>query len=501
MGVSPRRAAGPLPASDDFDFWDDLSEDWVEARSEPAEPVPARGLEAENPEDAEDSEKTLTPSASGSWTDSAWTDDPWRSEPLPARAFTSAPDEADDDLFADPFGGTFDDDPRPSRAWVDDAWDSRETDEHETDEIEADEPEVDEPEPPAYAPEPELPAYASEPHPAPATPLAPRHRGRARRSADPGLLQRHGRGAAIVGGVAALAIAGSLLIPGLLPRLDAVPAANAHAASGATPAPDADRTAGDRPARAGERSEPTAAATPAESAQPTAVAKPVAAMTVTNVAGVPRPCQIDMPITDDMSAAEITAATERQWGFDLTGPQWQQNEYRPIVELFAETLDSVDCTGYLDRVKAGNGGRLEISSQSTRSWAWGDYGLTRPGVLTLDFAKFRSGYAEGDRGRLVRLVIHEMAHSLNADRGSSPTYWDNFGRVWRANGPVSSYGSTETESFADAVGYYVARCAADNPYDSTKNRAYYDYVKSNIFDGREFGGAVGTPQTCAIKGR
>lgn len=456
MGVSPRRAAGPLPEPDDFDFWDDLSEDWGESDSD-------------------------------SWTHSAWTDDPWRSEPRPARAFASEPEEADDDLFADPFGDPFDE-PRPSRAWVD---------EPEADEPAAYQPAADESA--AYEPEPAAEAYepGAEPEPTPATPLFSRRRSRARRSAGHGLLNRHGRGAAIVGGVAALAVVGSLLVPGLLPRLDAMPAASAHAATGA----DANRTAGDRPNRAGERPDPTATPTPAESPKPSAVAKPVAAMTVTNVAGVPRPCQIDMPITDDMSAAQITAATERQWGFDLTGPQWQQDEYRPIVKLFAETLDSVDCTGYLDRVKAGNGGRLEISSLSTRSWAWGDYGLTRPGVLTLDFAKFRSGYAEGDRGRLVRLIVHEMAHSLNADRGSSPTYWNNYGRVWRSVGPVSAYGSTETESFADAVGYYVARCAADNPYDSSKNQAYYDYVKSNIFDGREFGGAVGTPQTCAIKGR
>lgn len=468
MGASPRRAAGPLPGSDDFDFWDDLYEDWVEPGSEAAAPAPARALETENPEDARDFEKTLT------------NDDPWRSEHLPARALASEPVDADDDLFADPFGDAFDDEPRPSRAWVDPLWDSAEADEV-----------VYEPEPEEGEPEP-----ASEPEP-PATPLFPRRRNRARRSAGHGLLNRHGRGAAIVGGVAALAVAGSFLIPGLLPRLDAVPAANAHAASGAV----ADRTAGDRPNRAGDRATATTTPTPAESVRPSAVAKPVTAMTVTNVAGIPRPCQIDMPITDDMSAADITAATERQWGFDLTGPQWQQDEYRPIVELFAETLDSVDCTGYLDRVKAGNGGRLEISSLPTRSWAWGDYGLTRANVLTLDFAKFRSGYAAGDRGRLVRLIIHEMAHSLNADRYSSPAYWNSFGRVWRATGPVSAYGSTETESFADAVGYYVARCAADNPYDSTKNRAYYDYVKSNIFDGREFGGEVGTPQTCAIKGR
>lgn len=219
------------------------------------------------------------------------------------------------------------------------------------------------------------------------------------------------------------------------------------------------------------------------------------------VAGIPQPCPTDLVITDDLSAADITARAAHQWGLDLTGPQWQQDAYRPVVKLFAETVDSVDCTGYLDRVKAGNGGRLEISSLPIRSWAWGDYGLTRPNVLTLDFDKFRQGYADGDRGRLVRLIIHEMAHSLNADRFGEPAYWTEYNKVWAANGPVSAYGSTVTESFADAVGYYVARCAADNPYDTRAKSAYYDYVKTHIFGGREFGGAVGEPQDCAIKGR
>lgn len=223
---------------------------------------------------------------------------------------------------------------------------------------------------------------------------------------------------------------------------------------------------------------------------------------ITVVAGIPEPCSLDLVITDEMSAADITDRAMQQWGLHLTGPHWQHDDFRPVVKLFAETVDSVDCTDYLDRVKAGTRGRLEISSLPTRSsWAWGDYGLTRPGVLTLDFDKFRQGYADGDRGRLVRLIIHEMAHSLNADRFHEPAYWTAHHKVWAATGPISDYGTTPTESFADAVGYYVARCAADNPYDSPTKNAYYDYVKTHIFGGREFGGAVAERQNCEIKGR
>lgn len=260
----------------------------------------------------------------------------------------------------------------------------------------------------------------------------------------------------------------------------------------------AERPVADRPDRALARPElpTTPSPAPVVPAPPPAPPPPPV-----SVAGIPDPCPIDVPITASMDAATIAERAERQWGFTLTGPQWRDNSYRPVVKLFAETLDAVDCTDYLNRVKAGNGGSLEVSSRSTNSWAWGDYGLSRAGVLTLDLAKFKQGYAEGDRGRLVRLIIHEMAHSLNADRDSQPAYWQRYQQVWASNGPVSAYGSNQTESFADAVGYYVARCAADNPYASTKHRAYYEYVKANIFGGREFGGAVGTRQSCDGEGR
>ncbi|WP_141211132.1 hypothetical protein [Enemella dayhoffiae] len=281
--------------------------------------------------------------------------------------------------------------------------------------------------------------------------------------------------------------------PAVQERAAALPLATPQAA-----APD-DQPVGDRPDRGATRPPVPAAVPPAAVPPPPAPA--VVAPPVPRVAGIPNPCPIDLPITDAMSAATITDRAEKRWGLTLTGSQWRSSEYRPVVKLFAETLDAVDCTDYLARVKAGNGGRLEINSGSTRSWAWGDYGLTRPNVLTLDFSKFKQGYAEGDRGRLVRLIIHEMAHSLNTDRDASPAYWNRFQGVWAGNGPVSHYGSTPTESFADAVGYYVARCAADNPYATTRHRDYYEYVKANIFGGREFGTAVGTRQSCDGEGR
>lgn len=218
------------------------------------------------------------------------------------------------------------------------------------------------------------------------------------------------------------------------------------------------------------------------------------------VTGIPQPCPVDLqfPASGDLGAT--VERMEHQWGLTLTGPQWREEKYRPVVKLFSETMDAIDCTDYLQRVKAGNGGGLEVSSESTHSWAWGDYGLTKTNTLTLDFEKFRQGYAAGDRGRLVRLIVHEMAHSLNSDRFSNPPYWQQAQGLY-AKHPVSKYGSRNaTESFADAVGYYVARCAAENPYATTRNNDYYDLVKREIFGGKEFGSEPGSRQICEGEG-
>lgn len=459
MEASPRRAAGPMPEPEgpdswDIDFFEELSTPTRTYAIEPVEftaPLPWEAL-------ADDDHASLP------WSD--WSDEP------PELAEATEP-TGDEDWV----------EPTPRRAFVDDAPEPVDT--------VADIDIVEEPQPVN-----ELDIRTTE------YPIA----GAPRRAAGFVKADRRKRVrvATLVAGIALLAAGGGAVVPGLIDNsrtTSAVPAAAATRGDNAGTGDSAE------PLRANERPSRSDRVDPAEEADgPTAEqasqAPPIALkMADPKLAGVPNPCLIDMPITADMSAAEITSRAEKQWGFKLTGSQWRDDAYRPVVELFAETLDAVDCTGYLDRVKAGNGGSLEISSNPTRSWAWGDYGLTRANVLTLDFVKFRQGYADGDRGRLVRLVIHEMAHSLNADRGSDPAYWRAFNRVWGTNGPVSAYGSTPTESFADAVGYYVARCAADNPYATTKHSAYYDYVKKNIFDGREFGGAVGTPQYCDVKGR
>lgn len=251
-------------------------------------------------------------------------------------------------------------------------------------------------------------------------------------------------------------------------------------------------------ARAVPETTPTPTVTPSAQLPAEDTPEPVALQPVpSSVMGIPQPCSADFVWDDSVDQRENISRMQEQWGITLTGEEWYDASYRDGVKVLASTLDAVDCTRYLDRVKKGNGGQLTISGAPPRtSWAWGDYGLTKPYTVTLDLAKFQQGWDEGQRGRLARLIIHEFAHAVNTDRFENPPYWQRTNELFTQVGPISDYGSTPDETFADAVGYYVARCAEGNPYDQAKNQPYYDLVREELFAGTEFGGPVGEPQTC-----
>lgn len=229
-----------------------------------------------------------------------------------------------------------------------------------------------------------------------------------------------------------------------------------------------------------------------------ASALPVAPEPAPPVAGIPTPCAAQHPWPADASISSIHEQMEENFHLKLTGDYWS-NEYRPSIKILWETLDGVSCTDYVDTLLKKNGGNVGISAANTRSWAWGDWSLTKPGYVTLDFQKFKTALDNDDEGRLVRLVIHELGHSWNSDRGSEPPYWREFQQLQRSQGTFSKYaGSSVTETFADAVGYYVGRCALNNPYDTGKFSGYYEFVKDNVFDGKEFGPAPGEKPNCAV---
>ena len=230
-----------------------------------------------------------------------------------------------------------------------------------------------------------------------------------------------------------------------------------------------------------------------------AAALPVAPAPVAPVAGIPTPC----PVThewpgDDTPIDTIAAGLTENFGFALTGSQWTDTS-RESIKILWQTLDAIDCTGYIQQLQAKVNGKVGINAASISGFAWGDWSLTKTNYVTMDFSKFQRALDSGDEGRLVRLVTHEMAHVLNSDRYQDPGYWKTFLQLYAKEGRFSDYASSSvTETFADVVGYYVGRCALENPYDTGKYDAYYEFAKTHVFGGKEFGPAPGEKPVCTV---
>lgn len=229
-----------------------------------------------------------------------------------------------------------------------------------------------------------------------------------------------------------------------------------------------------------------------------ATALPLAPTPVAPVTGIPTPCAPTFPFPEDASIAELKAGITKNFGFKLTGSQWTE-ERRPSIKILWQTLDAMECTSYRKDLQAKVNGNVGLNAASIRGYAWGDWSLTKGSYVTYDFSKFQKALDSGDEGRLTRLVAHELGHVLNSDRDSNPKYWRDFKKLYAKEGRFSSYaGSSVTETFADVIGYYVGRCALDNPYDSGEQNAYYEYAKTYIFGGKEFGPAPGEKLNCSL---
>ncbi len=230
----------------------------------------------------------------------------------------------------------------------------------------------------------------------------------------------------------------------------------------------------------------------------TATALPVAPEPAPAIAGIPQPCTSFHPFPDDASIAEIREQFEARFDFRVEGKQWDE-EYRPSIKIVWETLDAVGCTTYRQVLQKKQPNTVGLNAANIRGYAWGDWSLTKPGSVTLDLEKFKGALEADDEGRLVRLVIHELAHVYNSDRFQNPDYWVDFVALHKKQGRFSEYaGRSVTETWADVVGYYVGRCALDNPYNTGQHDAYYDFVKTRVFGGKEFGPAPGEALDCSV---
>ena len=208
---------------------------------------------------------------------------------------------------------------------------------------------------------------------------------------------------------------------------------------------------------------------------------------------IPDACTATHPYDAGSSLVDLKSGIEANWGFRLTGTYWTDETYRPIVAVIWTTLDAISCTPYLDTLHA-KVGTLELFATSIGGWVAGDYGLTRADAVSLDFPQLLTNFPT-DPGHVSRLFVHEVTHAYTRDRSSNPPYWADFTALYAKNGRFGSYGGSSSETFSEVVGYYVARCAANNPYTPSES-AYYDYVKAEVFGGKEFGPALGQPLNC-----
>ncbi|MEL4504734.1 hypothetical protein AAEX63_07850 [Luteococcus sp. H138] len=228
---------------------------------------------------------------------------------------------------------------------------------------------------------------------------------------------------------------------------------------------------------------------------PAAVAAPASGEPVV---GIPQPCVAQHPYPVGAKPAEVKKQLAANTGIRLVGGWWDDAEYAPLVRIVWETLDGLSCTGYVSTIKANNK-NFTLAAAPTRSWAWGDWGLTRPGAVTLDFKKWQEAYRAGDQGRLVRILVHEMGHAWSQTPQAAASY-KTFATLYRTGGNFGPYAYNQNENFSEVIGYYVSRCATGNPYDDKKYAPYYALVKQGVFKGREFGPAPGTKPTCSVPG-
>ena len=208
---------------------------------------------------------------------------------------------------------------------------------------------------------------------------------------------------------------------------------------------------------------------------------------------IPAACTATHPYSSQLSMVQLRDGIGSNWGFTITGAYWADETYRPIVAMMWQTLDAISCTPYLATLHS-KVGALELRATSIGGWVAGDYGLSKRDAVSLDFPQLLTSYRT-DPGHVSRLFVHEVTHAYSRDRSSNPTYWTGFTGLYSKLGRFGSYGGSASETFSEVVGYYVARCAANNPYTTAK-AAYYDYVKTEVFGGKEFGPALGQTLVC-----
>ncbi len=245
---------------------------------------------------------------------------------------------------------------------------------------------------------------------------------------------------------------------------------------------------------------------PVKNPNPTGVLAPGAA-----AGGIPVSCSStgtnqSQPFPQGQSGAQIVAAMEGRWKFDLIDGNlsWADSRFLPVLKIWWDTLSAVECTPFINEINRKNDGSLKIMATSCIGGLWGTYGLECfPGGLAINIANQQGGIDRGIPHTVTQNIIHELGHAYNNDRGSNPPYWTQYVSIYNSVGGLSGYGrSSITENWSDVLGFYVARCADEvfsgsgpNPY-SIGYTEFYNFAKTQVFGGVEFGPPAPSTVTC-----
>lgn len=216
--------------------------------------------------------------------------------------------------------------------------------------------------------------------------------------------------------------------------------------------------------------------------------------------GVPVSCtdstaNNSMPFPENQNNQQIIDQINGRWAIELRPDDynWADAQYKPLLKVLWDTLSAVECTPFLTEMKNKNGGRMVMYATALGGY-WGNYGLSHSGALAINIPPLLDTINSGAPAKVTWLFIHEMGHAYSNDRDGMPEYYAEYMRIYNQHGPFTAYGYTDhNENFADVLGYYVGRCASEeggpNPYSGSGSAVtdYYEYTKTYIFGGQEFG--------------
>lgn len=208
------------------------------------------------------------------------------------------------------------------------------------------------------------------------------------------------------------------------------------------------------------------------------------------------------PFPDSASYDTIKTAFKQHWNIDLvaSGTDFANQKYHGVLKAWWEVLTTVECTPFLTEAIGNNPLQLIGIGGSGGGW-WGEYMGGNVQHMWID------NISNGTVPHIKQNLIHELGHVW---RGGQPAKYAAYESATCGKGSVhpfvSIYGGTNcSENMAEIVGYYVQRdsnewgvggafCATKNPYDWNQS-FYYDWAKTTVFGGKEYGSPPPNPAT------